>query len=294
MGFTVTRLSEAGAAEVVGLDCSRPLSPDDVAALKAAFREYPILALRDQHLDPVAQVAFSRQFGELEDQVNSQYVHPDERHVLILSNELGPDGKPIGVVDAGDFLHSDSSWRPDPCFATILYSIKNPSRGGNTEFCNMYHAFDALPAELRAQIEGRYAFHHVSKVKNPRVRISPDRPGAKEFYETQERALAEVRHPMVRTHPETGRQALFVSPRFAIRIDGLEPQASEELLGKIFAVMNTPALRYTHQWREHDLVMWDNRCLTHRACGGYVLPDTRRLHRTVVCGDAPFYRPQAA
>lgn len=294
IGFTVTPLSPAGAAEVVGLDAAGPLAAEDLAALRAAFREYPILALRDQHLTPPQQAAFSRAFGPLEDPVNSPFRHPDDPCVLILTNELRPDGTPIGVVDAGDFLHSDSSWREDPCSATLLYSVRNPQHGGDTEYCNMYLAYDALPPDLRAAVDGRYAIHHAAKTKIPRIAISPSRPGAKEYYEEQERSMPEVRQPIVRTHPETGRQALFVSPRFTVRVDGMEPDASETLLLRIFEVMKDPALRYVHRWRSNDLVMWDNRCLTHRACGGYVLPDVRRMHRTVVCGDVPFYRPAAA
>src|SRR5580698_8436895 len=108
--FRLRSLSPAGAAEVVDLDCSRALEPQSLAALRAAFVDFPILAIRNQTLTPVQQSAFSRQFGALEEQVNSQYVHPDDPFVLILSNELRADGSAVGVVDAGDFLHSDSSW----------------------------------------------------------------------------------------------------------------------------------------------------------------------------------------
>jgi taurine dioxygenase len=294
VGFTVTPISGAGAAEVVGLDCSRPLAPADLAALRAAFRANPILAIRDQHLTPKQQVAFSELFGELESQLNSDYVHPDDEHVLILSNELRPDGSAIGVVDAGDFLHSDSSWRTEPCSATILYSVRNPRTGGDTDYCNMYLAYDALPGDLRGQVAGRYAIHHASKTKNPRVTVSTGRPGAQAFYEAQETRMPDVRQPMVRTHPETGRQALYISPRFTLHVEGMDADASEVLLQRLFAVMDDPKVRYRHRWHEHDLVMWDNRCLTHRATGGYVLPDIRRMHRTVVAGDAPFYREATA
>lgn len=291
--FEVRPLSAAGAAEIVGLDCSRELGVEEMDAVKAAFVAHPILAIRDQHLTPQQQAAFSGRFGPLEPQLNSQYVHPDDPYVLILSNELRPDGTAVGVVDAGDFLHSDSSWSPEPVKATILYSVKNPSRGGDTEFCNMYLVYDALPDELRRAVEGRNAIHHVSKAKNPRVAISTSRPGAQEFYERQSRELPEVSQPIVRTHPESGRQALFVSPRFTLRIEGLDQAESDRILDALFEVMKDERFRYRHRWRDGDLVMWDNRCLTHRACGGYVLPDIRRMHRTTVRGDRPFYRPAA-
>lgn len=288
--FAIEALDYEGAAEVRGLDCARPLAPESLETIGRALLDYPILAFRDQHLSPQAQVAFSRQFGNLEDTGNKRYAHPDEPLVLVLSNELGPDGLPVGVADAGDFLHSDLSPRPAPSSFTILHAIKNPSRGGDTEFVNMYRVYEALPADLKREVEGRYAFHHTSKLKNPRVRISGDRPDAADYYRTLE-SQPEVRQPMVRTHPDTGRQALYVSPRFTLRVEGMEAEASEALLGRLFAIMRQPRFLYRYKWHDHDLLMWDNRCLTHRATGGYVLPDTRRMHRTSLAGTAAFYDP---
>jgi taurine dioxygenase len=291
MNFTLNEISPAGAAEIVGLDCAQALDGPTVAAVEQAFRDHPILAIRDQQLSPRAQAEFSSLFGELEPQINTAHVTPEHQDVLILSNEIRPDGTAVGIVDAGDFLHSDSSWSPTPVKATILYAVKNPDRGGDTEYCNMYAVYEALTPELRRAVEGRNAIHHVSKTRNKRVAVSPSRPGAKEFYEAQASERPEVSQPMVRTHPETGRQALFISPRFTLRVEGLDEAASDNLLDALFAVMKEERFRYTHKWHDHDLVMWDNRCLTHRACGGYVLPDIRRMHRTTLQGDAAFYRP---
>lgn len=287
--FTVRPLSETGAAEVLGLDASRLLSPDEVAALKDAFARYPILAFREQHLTPPQQAAFSRNFGELENQVLSEHVHPDDPFVLILSNEIRPDGSAVGVVDAGDFMHSDSSHRPEPAMATLLYAVKNPQHGGDTEYRNMYLVYEALPDDLKQRIAGREGIHHVSKAINKRVAISAGRPGAKDFYEAQAE-LAGIRQPMVRTHPVTGRQALFISPRFTVGIAGMEQAEADALLDELFRYVMDRRFGYTHKWHDGDLVMWDNRCLCHRACGGYVLPDIRRMHRTVICGDKAFYR----
>jgi taurine dioxygenase len=289
MPFSVNPLSESGAAEIVGLDVSQPLAPGDAVALKEAFARFPILAFRDQHLTPDAQAAFSRTFGELEDQVISDHVHPENPYVLILSNEIRSDGTAVGVVDAGDFMHSDSSHRPEPAMATILYAVQNPVHGGDTEYRNMYLVYDALPDELKRRIAGREGLHHASKAVNRRVAISAGRPGAKEFYE-QQAASPGVAQPMVRTHPVTGRPALYISPRFTIGIVGMEQAEADPLLDELFRYGNDRRFGYTHQWRDNDLVMWDNRCLTHRACGGYVLPDVRRMHRTVICGDRAFYR----
>lgn len=294
MTFAVNKLSECGAAEITGLDCSQPLTGEQLAGLKQAFRDYPVLAIRRQTLTAKQQGMFSRQFGPLESQDQKNYTHPDDSDILILSNEIRPDGSAVGVVDAGDFWHSDSSHHEEPCQATILYAVRNPARGGDTEFCNMYMVYEALSDDLKRQVEGRYAIHHVSKTKNSRVTISPDRPGAKDYYEQRAASVGEVRQPMVRTHPETGRQALYISPRFTIGIADMDDAEGQALLDRLFATyVRERRFQYRHKWQDGDLVMWDNRCLNHRACGGYGLPDIRRMHRTTVVGDRPFYRPAA-
>lgn len=293
MAFTVNPLDYEGAAEVVGIDCTRRLDSDEFAALEQTFLTYPILAIRDQYLTPQQQVTFSLQFGAIEDIGNDRYRHPDEPLVLVLSNELGPDGKPIGVADAGDFLHSDLSTREEPSKLTILQAVKNPSRGGDTEFVNMYRVYEELPEHLRRAVDGRSAYHHTSKLKNKRVAISGDRPDAAELYAKLEQTQPDVLQPMVRTHPETGRQALYISPRFTLRVDGMSEADSDALLDELFAFMRQPRFLWRYKWHDGDLTMWDNRCLTHRATGGYVLPDTRRMHRTSIVGERAFFDPNA-
>ena len=290
MPFVVRELGSAGAAEIVGLDCSTPLSAEHLGAVREAFGRFPILAFRDQALSPSQQARFSAQFGPLINEENEEFVHPDDANVLVLTNELRADGSPIGVVDAGDYFHSDSSHKPEPVLATILSCVQTPSTGGDTEFANMTHVYDALPQAMRDALDGRYAWHHVSKLNNPRVAVSANRPGAKEAYERQSRERGEILQPVVRTHPDTGRRSLYVSPRFTLRIDGMDAAASEALLLEIFARMQADDALYRHRYRTGDLVMWDNRCLNHRATGGYALPDIRRMHRTTIHGDRPFFR----
>lgn len=289
MPFAVRELGNAGAAEIVGLDCSAPLTGAQIGAVREAFGRFPILAFRDQALSPAQQARFSAQFGPLINEENPEFVHPDDPNVLILTNELRVDGSPIGVVDAGDYFHSDSSHKPEPVLSTILYCVRTPSTGGDTEFANMTNVYEALPQSLRDAVDGRYAWHHVSKLNNPRVAVSANRPGAKEAYERQSREREEILQPVVRTHPDTGRRSLYVSPRFTLRIDGMEADASEALLLEIFARMQADGAHYRHRYRTGDLVMWDNRCLNHRATGGYALPDIRRMHRTTIHGDRPFF-----
>jgi taurine dioxygenase len=292
--FTVNRISENGAAEVIGLDWSRIGELDVFAAFKRTFVEHPVLAIRNSKLAPKQQTAFSRQLGPIEhNDTRKELTHAEDPDVLILSNEIGTDGKAVGVVDAGEEWHSDLSYQPAPAYATILQLIKRPSRGGDTEFCNLYNVYEALPSELKKRITGRNGIHHLSKLRNPRVTISTNRPGAVEYYaRVNNDALGSVQ-PIVRTHPDSGRQALFISPRFTIGIEGMDDSEAQPLLDELFAVMEDKRFHYRHKWQDDDLVMWDNRCLNHRACGGYTLDDLRRLHRTCVQGDRPFHRAAA-
>src|SRR5215208_477629 len=142
--FSVDMLSDAGAGEIAGLDCSRPLDAETLAALNRTMLDYPVTVIRNQSLTAKQQVAFSRQLGPLETQDRKTYCHPDDPDILILSNEIKPDGTAVGVVDAGDFWHSDSSHLPEPCRSTVLYAVRNPTTGGDTEYCNMYQVYDAL------------------------------------------------------------------------------------------------------------------------------------------------------
>lgn len=289
--FTVNRLSENGAAEVIGFDWSKITEPKTFAGFRQIFLENPVLAIRNAKLTPKQQILFSQLLGPLEhNDTRRDLTHPDDPDVLVLSNEIKADGNAVGVVDAGEEWHSDLSYQPEPAFATILQLIKRPSRGGDTAFCNLYNVYEALPGDLKEKVRGRNGIHHLSKLRNRRVKISTNRPGAGEFFTRVNEDRFGAMHPLVRTHPETGREALFISPRFTIGIEGMDDSEAQPLLDKLFAFMEDERFHYQHKWQADDLVMWDNRCLNHRACGGYTLDDLRRLHRTCVCGDRPSYR----
>ena len=290
MGFVVNKLSNT-VAEIVGLDGSKPMAPEDIARLKATFLSHPIMCLRDQKLTPAQQGAFARQWGPLEGQDRSAFCHPEDKDILILSNDRRPDGSQVGIVDAGDFWHSDSSHLAEPCRITTLHAVRNPARGGDTYFLDMRAVYDALPEHLKKRVAGRDAIHHVAKTLNPRVAVSTERAGAVEYYKQREKETKPVTQPIVRTHPETGRQALYISPRFTIAIDGMDDAEAQPLLDELFRFMfSNPAWQYTHKWRDGDLVMWDNACLNHMAGGGYEYPDVRLMHRATVVGDRPYYK----
>gem|GEM_PF-752339 len=218
------------------------------------------------------------------------YLHPDSPDVMILTNQVRPGLVPVGIVDDAHTWHTDGEHKPEPSLGTALYALRNPSRGGDTEFCNMSMVYDALPIGTKGVVEGRLAVRHWSKARNPRIAPMLDAQTRAE-YERKAHGVPEVRHPAVRTHPATGRRSLFVSPRFTIALDGLDAASSERLLTEIFGLMEEPRYRYRHRWRDGDLVIWDNRCINHRACGGYTSNDERTMLRVTLRGDRPYYRP---
>jgi taurine dioxygenase len=304
-------IAETAAVEIAGIDCALPPTDAVVQMINRAFRDHPVLILRNQSLSAASLAAFSRSFGELEvyakpstaegDNRASQpvalrqidqrdtpdqtlYLHPDQPDVLIMSNECRPDLTIIGIVDNAETWHADGSHRSDPYKAILLHAERNPEQGGDTEFCDLRAAYDALPPDLKAMLDGQTASHHWSKSRNPRFAASLD-PQARAAGEQIADAIAPVRHPIVRTH-ETGRKSLFISPRFTLHIDGLAPDVSESLLSALFAFAEQPRFVYRHQWQDNDLVIWDNRCLNHRV-RGFSTTDLRRRSRVTVSGDRP-------
>ncbi|MFL9900685.1 TauD/TfdA family dioxygenase [Paraburkholderia fungorum] len=270
-------------AEVLGLDLSQPLSQDDFVRIHRAHLDHHVLVFRDQRITPDQQIAFSRRFGPLQIHVLRQFQLPGYPEVLVVSN-IVENGQPIGLGDAGHFWHSDLSYKEKPSLGSMLHAQELPAEGGDTLFANMHLAWDTLPAHLRAAVEGRSAEHtYLAKYAELQKR-SPWRPNL------SAEQIAEVKpvvQPVVRTHPETGRKALFVSEHFTTRVIGLPEDESKQLLEEIFAHSVLPEHLYRHQWAEHDMVFWDNRSLMHLAAG---TPDhlRRKMYRTTIEGDVPF------
>jgi taurine dioxygenase len=270
-------------AEVTGLDLARPLADNDFAQIHRAHLDHHVLVFRDQCITPAQQVAFSRRFGPLQIHVLHQFQLPGHPEVLIVSN-IRENGQPIGLGDAGHFWHSDLSYKERPSLGSLLHAQELPAEGGDTLFANMHLAFDNLPAHLRAAVEGRSAEHtYLARYAELQQR-NPWRPNLSAEQIAQ---VKPVVHPVVRTHPETGRKALFVSEHFTTRIVGIPEDESRALLDALFAHSVRPEHVYRHQWHEHDLVFWDNRSLMHLAAG---TPDhlRRKMYRTTIEGDTPF------
>lgn len=281
--FEVRPFDAPVGAEIVGLDISRPIDDAGFARIHRAHLDHHVLVFRDQRVSPDAHIAFSRRFGELEIHVLHQFQLPRHPEILIVSNIL-ENGEPIGLGDAGVYWHSDISYKPRPSLGSLLHAQELPAEGGDTLFADQHLAWESLDPALQQRILPLKAEHsYLAKYEELRAK-NPWRP---KLSQAQIDQVAPAVHPVVRTHPETGRKALFVSEHFTTRIVDLPQEEGDALLAELFAHSVKPAFVYRHQWQPHDLVFWDNRSLMHLAAG---TPDhlRRRLNRTTVVGDTPF------
>jgi len=281
--FVIKPFDAALGAEVLGLDLSLPLGGEDFARLHRAHLMHHVLVFRDQHITPGQQVAFSRRFGRLQIHVLRQFQLPAQPEILIVSN-IRENGQPVGLGDAGHFWHSDLSYKETPSLGSMLHAQELPGTGGDTLFANQHTAWEQLPAHLRRAVEHAKAEHSYLARYADLQKKSPWRPN---LTQAQIDEVKPVVHPVVRTHPETGRKALFVSEHFTTRIVGLPEDESRALLDQLFDHGTRPEHIYRHKWQPHDMVFWDNRSLMHLAAG---CPDDqrRKLYRTTIEGDVPF------
>lgn len=275
------RLSPAGGAAITGADLSRRLSPDFLAAILAAFSAHHVLVFRDQELGEDEQLAFTRQFGEIEDHVARHSAAARYGLVHKVTN-VDDDGNPTtSLAQVGNYLwHTDKSYHAVPSLMTLLHAKELPPIGGDTQFANMAMAYDALPDEMKRRIAGLRVVHSWA--------ASRRRAGAPPPSEIEMTERPPVDHPLVRTHPETGAKTLYIG-NHASHILGIAEAEGDALLIELLDHATQPQFVYTHHWRAGDLVMWDNRCLLHRALSNYDMGVHRRvLHRTVVTGSVPF------
>ena len=282
--FEIRRFDAPVGAEVFGLDIGKPINAADFARLHRAHLDHHVLVFRDQRVTPEAHIAFSRRFGPLEIHVLHQFHLAGHPEILIVSNIKKPDGEPLGLGDAGAYWHSDLSYKPKPSLGSLLHAQELPSEGGDTLFADQHLAFEGLAPALQQRILPLEAEHsYLAKYEELRAK-NPWRP---KLSQAQIDQVAPAVQPVVRTHPETGRKALFVSEHFTTRIVGLPQEEGDALLAELFAHSVKPEYVYRHRWAPHDLVFWDNRSLMHLAAG---TPDhlRRKLYRTTVEGDVPF------
>lgn len=281
----ITPLSDVLGAEVTGIDVGK-LDDDGFDRLHNAFLDHHMLVFRDQDLAPDSQVGFSRRFGDLDVHIQKESAHAKFPELQILSNKK-IDGKYVGSPSAGDNWHTDLQYTDIPTLCTLLYAVETPSEGGDTEWANMYLAYDTLPEATRKRLVGLKARHTFNRFRNKRVEVPAvyKGQGQKRYVDV---APPDAIHPVVRTHPETGRKALYVSERFTIGIEDLPEDEGQALLDELIAHQTQSRFVYRHKWRRHDLTMWDNRCLIHVACGGVPPGQIRHMHRTIVRGDVPY------
>jgi len=273
--LTILPMTPTIGAEVEGIDLSRPLDARTVSALRRALLDWKVLFFRDQDITTEQHLAFARNFGDLE-------VHPfapqkpGYPEVLAITHDANSRGKE-------NTWHSDVTWRLEPSLGSILRALEIPPVGGDTLFADMYAAYDGLKDEVKAKLEGKVAVHDfVNFRKGMRKRgVSEEEIAA------FDRQYPKVEHPVIRTHPETGRKAIYVNAGFTQHIVGMEKAESDALLAHLYAQAAIPEYQCRFRWTPNAIAFWDNRASQHYAASDY-FPAVRRMERVTVVGDRPY------
>ena len=272
--LTVAPLTPTIGAEVAGVDLAEPLDAATVAALRQALLDWKVLFFRDQPITTEQHLAFARNFGELE-------VHPfappkpGYPEVMALTHDREHPGRE-------NTWHSDVTWRIEPSLGSILRAIEVPPVGGDTLFADMYAAYEGLTDEIKEEIDGRVALHDFAPFRNGLRRQGKSEAEIEEF----DRAYPAPEHPVVRTHPETGRKAIYVNAAFTQHIVGMDKDRSDALLKHLYRQAPVPEYQCRFRWSENAIAFWDNRASQHYAASDY-WPAVRRMERVTVVGDRP-------
>ncbi len=277
--LTLRPLSPTLGAEIMGVDLAA-LDDPGFDRIYDAFLEHQMLLFRDQDLTPAEQVVFARRFGSVQVHVLNQYHAEGFPEIFYLSN-LDAAGRPSGKhPDKGTVhWHTDGSWARRTGHATLLYADQVPSEGGQTRFASMYAAYDQLDEATKKRLGSLRAIHSLDFSRTRRH-------GEDLMSEAQKKARPPVSHPIVRIHPETGRKCLFLGDH-AWCVEGMPEDEGRALIEELNAAIIDPALVYTHQWRPGDLVLWDNRCMLHKAEPYDTGKQARVLRRCTVVGEVP-------
>jgi len=264
----VRRLGMEIGAEIRGVDL-RTLDDAGFAAIYRAWLDSNVLVVPDQELEIEDFLRYSRRFGIVVPHPSKMTRHPDFPEITLLGvNKFKPDGAlDLAIYRRGaEGWHTDGAYDEEPFKATQLYALAVPSRGGDTLFASMYAAYEALPEALKRRLEGRRGeFTYGGRTK------------ARALLNEEDRDWTPVFHPIVRTHPETGRKGLYFDPGKILRIEGFEESESDAIIDELTERMIQPDAQYRHRWRKGDVVIWDNRCSYHRAAGDYP-PEEDRIH----------------
>jgi taurine dioxygenase len=255
-------------AEVSGVDV-RSIGDDDFVVLYRAWLEHNVVVVPGQDLEIDEFLRYSRRFGVLEPHPSKSTRHPDYPEITMLGvNKFDADGRlNMAIYRRGaEGWHTDGAYDAVPFKATQLYAVAIPSSGGDTLFASMYAAYDALPHRLKSLLDGRNgAFTYGGRRK------------AAALLDEEDRDWKPVFHPIIRTHPETGRKALYFDPGKILRIEGLDEKDSDAVIDELTERMIQPDAQYRHKWRKGDVIIWDNRCSYHLAAGDYP-PEEDRIH----------------
>jgi taurine dioxygenase len=283
----VVRIGTHLGAEIRGVDLTKPVDDATFAEIERAYYDQSVIVFRNQHISEEQHIAFSRRFGNLEVHVSgARYLHPRHPEVRINSNII-ENGKPIGATDAGQYWHTDLSYMAEPSKCSLLYAVEVPVKDGkplgDTQFVSVTAAYDALAPDMKKRLESLRAVHSYSYRYYKLTDAGKQRP---QLTEEQKARTPDVEHPIVVTHPHTGRKCLFVNEGFTTQIVGMPESESRALLAELFAHVRRPEFLYSHKWAVGDLLMWDNLSTQHFAVADYALPLRRKMQRTTVTGIA--------
>jgi taurine dioxygenase len=281
----VTKSGAACGAEIA-CDLAQDIDEATFREIERAFHDNIVVVFRRQNLSNERHIEFSRRFGELEIHIVKKYVLPGFPEILLISNIRDDRSEHIGLADAGFTWHSDTSYRRRPSRCSLLYAKEVPQRDGrplgDTVFANAIAAYEALPEGTKERLAGLKAIHRYSARR--RVADSP-RP---KLTQAQLDETPDIAHPIVRTHPYTGRKSLYVTAGECIGIEGMPDDEAVDLIDELDAHCVRPEFLYRHKWQVGDLLMWDNTSSMHLAICDYALPERRLMHRTTVIGTVPF------
>ena len=258
-------------AEITGVDL-REVTQEQVTGIRAALLKHQVVFFRDQTLNQEEHIRFARQFGELE-------IHPatpkGQNNPEVLHIAHGPESR-----GRENMWHSDVTWREKPSLGSILKAVEVPAVGGDTLFANMVEAYERLPGDIKDKIAGKIAVHDIARVFAGRLNKTAEQ--LRETYPVME-------HPIVRTHPETGANVLYVNNAFTSHIKGMDEDESKELLQALYRTALNPELQCRFRWKAGSLAFWDNRACQHFASSDY-FPQVRKMERVTIAGDRPYFR----
>lgn len=266
-------------ARIEGLDRGRAGEPETAALLNRALAEHLLVVVPGERMVPAETLAFAKAFGTPRTQLLRYKRSGEVPEVSVMVSTLMADGTTDKTAIRAEDWHTDDSYFAVPAKATLLHGIEIPSRGGSTWFCSMHSVYEALPATLRQRIDGMRAIHGYD---TPRARNRPSARTPQEIAETPD-----VEHPLVRTHPETGRKAVYLNPNRLDRIVGLERAESDALLDALADEARKPQHHFGHVWQAGDIVIWDNRATMHRVVNDYPLGEARIMQRVLIEGEKP-------